>query len=77
MTTSRMIGSAGLILLFLGLGVMVYPTWHTEVTKAGPVIECVAYCAFISAGFLGSKKWLLLLLLSPISAYIWLLAQGH
>jgi hypothetical protein len=54
-----------------------YPTWHTEVTKLGGAIELFAYGTFVWAAFRGTKKWLFLLLLSPVSYFLWLLAQGH
>jgi hypothetical protein len=77
MITPNRVGVLGLFLLVLGVALLLYPTWHTGVTDNGSMAEFLAYCAFIYAGLWGPRKWLFLLLLSPASAFLCLVAQGH
>jgi hypothetical protein len=77
MISSSKIGAFGLVLLFVGIVVMLYTTPDTRITKAGGYIEALSYCAFVIAAMAGRKWWLLLLLFSPMSYFLWLLAQGH
>jgi hypothetical protein len=77
MKITTKVGRSGVAVLFAGLVTMVYPSSDTRVVTAGVWIQVVAFGMFIFAALRGSFRWLFTLLLVPVCAYLWLLAQGH